>query len=223
MTKKNQRELSDTAIDAGAVVRLVMATCSASDEGLIRAALGDVVLSSMSEVAQSFGVSAATVRHTWRRDGLPGTVRRGPGRRGHFPLADIVLWLLKREQAARAGRAQTNNGHPRSDADCEELAAIELESARLSLEMQRSKAALMRGNMIDVPTVRAEIGAALSVFRDRILDLPQFIRPVLPARAADVAAAECDRICRHALTHLAENLSSAIEQRTKGEQNGKYD
>src|SRR3972149_5662724 len=86
------------------IVGLVPSTI---DEQLSREVLGSVLLTSMSDVAQAFGVSAATVRNTWRRDGMPGTAKRGTIKENKFPLADVLIWWLRRNAAAATARGAT--------------------------------------------------------------------------------------------------------------------
>jgi phage terminase Nu1 subunit (DNA packaging protein) len=220
MTKRNQPELSDTAIDACAVVRLVMATCGASDEGLIRAALGNASVTSITAVAGAFGVAESTVRNTWRRDpSMPGTAKRGTGQRSRYVLADICLWALKRAAAARNGRAAQNNAHQRTDVAREELNAIELESARLGLEIRRAKHGEVYGDLVSASIARSEWSCALTVLRDGILEIPRHVKPMLPAKVADQTVAEIDRVIRHKLTQICETGCDKVAERLR-HQNG---
>lgn len=203
-------------IDAAATVRLIMSRCSAGDEDLIRASLGRATVTSLPAVAKAFDAKESTVRNTWRRDGMPGSAKRGPGQRGRFVLADICIWLLKRaDQADEGRRRSSSNGNVRTDAAREEFNAIELESARLGLELRRAKVAELTGDLISLSICRSEISSVFSMLRDDLLEIPRHIKPTLPPKMADRVVAEIDRIIRVDLARLSEQSQDRIIERVK--------
>lgn len=222
MSEAKQVDSKNPQLDAGAVVRLVMATCSASDEGLIRAALDNASVTSITAVADAFGVAESTVRNTWRRDPtMPGTAKRGTGQRSRYVLADICLWALKRAAAARAGRALSNsNGHSRTDAEREELSGIELASARAALQIRQARVAELSGDVLSAATARSEWNAGLRVLSEGVLSLPRKFKPQLPAKIADQFSAEFERFLRLELQAMSETSVDKIKSRMNG--NGKH-
>lgn len=200
-------------VDAGAVCRLIMAT--APSEDLVRAALGDATVESFPAVARAFGVKESTVRNTWRRDGMPGEAKRGPGRRGRFVLADIAIWLLQRGAAAEAGRAQAK-GHIRDDATRAELEAITLESERLGLELRRAKVSQITGDLVARDFVRSEWNAGLGLLSNFIMGLPRDVQPTLCRKCAPSIALEMERQLRSALTQFAETTITQVSEATNG-------
>lgn len=184
-------------IDPLAVCRLIV-KIAPSDLGEleIRAIFADVVLKSMSEVAQAFNVSAATVRNTWRRDGMPGTAKRGTMKENRFPLADVLLWWLKRHvEVSRARGADQYTDRLR-------LAEVTRAEAAAKREVRRLQAD--EGRHVEIEIVRSEWAEALTTLRDGILEIPRHVKPMLPAKVADQTVAEMDRLIRLKLTRLSE-------------------
>ena len=190
MSEKNQ-------LDPKEACRLLIGLSPGSvDEKLIRDVLGNVVLGSMSEVAQAFGVSAATVRHTWRRDGMPGEAKKGTSKSNKFPLADILIWFLKRAGANAKSRGV--------DEYTERLRKAEVEAAEARLRHELRKEQQQTGKQCDVAQVRSEMASIFGVVRDGLLELPRHMKPMFPATVAEEAAAEMDRLIRLELTRMSE-------------------
>jgi phage terminase Nu1 subunit (DNA packaging protein) len=204
-------------LDVAAVVR-AMLLLGSEHEPLIREALGDATVKSIPTLAKIFGVTDPTVRNSWRRNGMPGVTTRARGQAITFRLADVVMWRIQCDENARAGRRRSRGGQ--DDPNREELAAIELESARLGLDLLRGKAAAAQGDTVSRQVVQAEAGAILTTLRDGLLEIPHHIKPVLPAKIADRVCAEVDRIVRHLLTAMADGLSQLVERAREGERNG---
>lgn len=199
-------------LDPKAVCRLIVALePSAIEEALIREVLGDVVLTSMSEVAQAFGVSAKTVRHTWRRDGMPGEAKRGTTAGNRFPLADILIWWLKwqRKTSESRGRNEATDRKQIADAERAELAAMR---ERRALEREQ-------GEWVSKAQVRSEWNAGLAVLSNDILGIPRDIKPLLPAKIAVDTTQEIERLLRLALVRISERDATQLEVNGNGKGN----
>lgn len=188
-------------LDPASVCRLIVALGpSKIDETEIRQVLGGVVLTSMSQVAQAFAISADTVRHTWRRDGMPGEAKRGTSKGNKFPLDEILIWWLKRE-----GRATVARG---KDEYTDRIRAAEARKIEAAAEMAERQLQQAAGQHVEVNLVRSEWTTWLTAFRDAVLEIPRHIKPMLPSKVAERVSAEVDRRLRHELTALSERQFS---------------
>jgi phage terminase Nu1 subunit (DNA packaging protein) len=184
-------------LDPIAVCRLIVKLAPSDvDEAELRAIFGGVVLKSMSEVAQAFNVSAATVRNTWRRDGMPGTAKRGTTKENKFPLADVLLWWLKRHVDVSKARG--------ADQYTDRLRLAEVTRAEATAKREVRRLQAEEGRHVEIDIVRSEWAEALTTLRDGILEIPRHVKPMLPAKVADQTVAEMDRLIRHKLTRLSE-------------------
>lgn len=192
-------------------VRLALALePSRLDEPVIREILGDRAVKSLSEVAQAFGVAAATVRHTWRRDGMPGDAKQK-----RFVLADVLVWWLRRAEANSKARGADEYTKRKREA---ETTTAEVEAQLKQLRLERET-----GEFVSVALVRSELGSALSMLRDDLMTMPEQLMPSLPAKQAGAIAAEIERQIGIFLTGLADRydrmIDDDLERTSDGEEN----
>lgn len=95
-----------------------------------------VVAATLSHVAYIFGKSRDTMRD-WRRNGMPG-------KPGHFDVREILTWYLSRASSGR------------NDGSDENRAESEARKAAADADMAEMKAAVMRGELIEVDTICRE-------------------------------------------------------------------
>ena len=92
-------------------------------EGLKRLVGGEVV-DTMAAVGARFGVTANTVKQSWRHAGMPGES-------GRYPLAEILIWKLAHDAKNAAG----NSARPNSQATSTRLVSIEKRLAKLEAKL----------------------------------------------------------------------------------------
>jgi transposase-like protein len=193
------------AIEAKDAIRLALALEPATcNEQVIREVLGDRSVESLSEVAQTFGVAAATVRHTWRRDGMPGDAKKK-----HWPLADILIWFLKRN---------TKNAEARgADEFTKRKREAETKAAEADARIKERKAEEVEGVYVRLDIVLAVIKGIVNVAR--LMAIPRKMTPMFPAKAAAQYTAETERMLRHTLTMLSETTPDRVIERMKDDGN----
>lgn len=179
-------------IEAAAVVRLVMLLDPGCvNELAIKEAFGDTSVESLSEVAQAFGVAAATVRHTWRRDGMPGDAKAKC-----WPLGEILIWFLKRKLANAVARGSDELTKLKKEA--------ETRIAEAEARIKERKAEVTEGEFVPLAAVQATLRGMLNVFRDTMLNIPRQLTPMFPAKYASQWTEEVDRLIRNCLTIVAD-------------------
>jgi phage terminase Nu1 subunit (DNA packaging protein) len=202
-------------LDPKAVCRLfVTSEPAVVDESAIREAFGGLELTSMDEVAQAMGVKAHTVRNSWRRDGMPGTAKRGTKRHNKFPLAEIIVWHLQRQQSASVARGR--------DEYTDRLRVAEVKRAEATAQLAEMRIEEASGQMVPIGLVRAEVAGWLTDFRDGVLDIPRHIKPMLPTKIASRVVSEVDRRLRLELTALSERKQTNFKNGANGHVNGEY-
>lgn len=181
-----------TGVPPAAVVRLIVGMgATAVDEAGIRGALGDATWTSQSAVAAAFGVTVATVKHTWRPNGMPGD-----GKARRFPMADVLIWWLRRNAANVLARGADEHTERKRRAE-----AIKAEADAKSAERRMLRE---EGSLVSVDVVRSVWNSSLSVLSNDIMAIPRGIKPRLPVKVADDVTADVDRQLRLALVRISE-------------------
>lgn len=169
---------------------------SVVDEDELRRLFSGLAAVSLSDVAQVFGVSAATVRNTWRRDGMPVIEsRRGVGCK--VSLVEVLIWLLKRELKNEAAR--------RIDEDTKRKRFAEADSAEIDRDLRRIRLEREEGEFVSVAITRSEFGSALSLVRDDVMSWPEQVLPLLPPKQAA-------EIVENLETHLGKSLNALADR-----------
>lgn len=164
----------------------------------IRLLLGNPApLQTQREVSVAFRQSSNTVSHSWRTNGMPGA----PGR---YDPAEILAWLLRRNQR--------NNAAPIPN----EMDAIKLESEKALLQIRQAKAARSVGAYMPTPLVRSFLGALGNKVRDSFQGLPSKYKPRWPAQHANEWSEDMARDIAAILTMISE--TSLAEMQTYMEQ-----
>jgi phage terminase Nu1 subunit (DNA packaging protein) len=161
------------------------------NETAIRDAYGEVVLTSLAQVAKAFSVSYVTIKTSWRPGGMPGDSKNK-----QWNVADILIWLLKRD--AKNSEARGADDFTRRKREAETVAA-EAE-ARIKL----TKAEQVEGEYVPLMVVQSILGATANVLRDAILSVPRQLTPMFPKRYAAEWTEEAERLLRNALTVVSE-------------------
>ncbi|MGD9632181.1 MAG: hypothetical protein AB7G28_20720 [Pirellulales bacterium] len=201
-------------VDAIAACRLFIQSQPMSiDEPAIRSLFGGVVLGSMDQVADAMGVAAKTVRNTWRRDGMPGEAKRGTIKANKFPLAEIVIWHLRKLEKAAAARGKDEYTDRKRAA---ETMSAEIDAQRKQREFERQE-----GQWMAIEHVRSQWNAALGILSNDIMGIPRDITPVLCKKCSSNAGGEITHQLRLALTRVSERQISDLEVNGNGQgQNG---
>jgi len=182
-------------IDAKDAVRLLwLATQGKLDEATIRKVIGRAEAKSLTEVAKVFGVSVATVRHTWRPNGMPSIGTRGRGSKA--PLADILIWLIQRNAANMEARGADEHTKRKREA--------ETRAAEAEARIKETKANVVEGDFVRLVSVQFVLRGLLNVFRDAMLNIPRKWTPRFPAKYASEWTAELETDIRNCLTIVAE-------------------
>lgn len=151
---------------------------------------GNRVVKSMPQVATEFGVSAATIRQSWKANGMPGV-------NGSYDLAEILLWRWEYERANESKLAPVTG-------DNLEKSRLENEKLRWQVAKLESQYQEKEGLLVAREEVRAEVYAMLAVFSKHLLEVPRALYPLLPQKIASTIVAEVEKLIRHALGALSE-------------------
>lgn len=179
-------------VDAKDAIRLALALGpSRVDEAVIRDVLGDRSVPSLSQVAQAFGMAAATVRHTWRRDGMPGDAKAKK-----FVLADILIWWLQRKAANAEARG--------ADEFTKRKREAETLVAEFEAQIKGTKARHVQGEYVPLVSVQQVLRGMLNVVRDAFLTIPRKWNPRFPVKYASEWTVELENDIRAVLTIIAE-------------------
>lgn len=179
-------------IDVSAAIRLLL-SCKPSniDEAVIREVLGDMHVSSAAQVARVFGVSYTTVKTSWRPGDMPGDAKAKV-----WPLAEILIWLLKRD---------AGNGQPRSeDKIAKRKREAEMHTAEATQRIKQRQAEREEGMFVSVEVVRSEWSSWNAMFRDDVMTIPDDIKPMFPAKDAERLTDELNRRLAKSLDALSE-------------------
>ena len=142
-------------------------------------------LSTLSEVAECFGVDEHTVR-TWRLKTPPM-----PGEPGKWPLRQIIQWRCNWIQ-------QTDLASAKRQQDFE-LGRIQVESKQI--ELDREKALIL-----DRHDVESFVATALVELRETIMQLPEKLAASAPQDLKDFVRSESDMHCRDSLMAASRRL-----------------
>lgn len=145
------------------------------------------VASTLSEVAEFFGLAVQTVKQ-WRTESPPM-----PGDRGNYPLNEIVKWRERK-------LSQSDLTAAKKQAD--------LEAVKVTTEQRRLELAKDRGEVVEIAEVERWAATALIECREMVMQLPQMIAGASPPEIRDFARDETDRHCRAVLTMLRRRLDS---------------
>jgi phage terminase Nu1 subunit (DNA packaging protein) len=161
--------------------------------------IGDVTAGTLAEVADAFNVAESTVSRTWRPQGMPGEA-------GRWPLAEILVWKIRREIAA--GRMGVK-GFPESEQaaiDRKRFAdARKSEAEAASKELRNDVDA---GGLLRRDVVEQALCELIVKVRESLLRLPREMMPRLPKKLAANLSAELERALTDKLTELADNRMS---------------
>ena len=120
--------------------------------------LNEKVVSSIKQVAKTFGVSTRTVDY-WIRDGMPKTAD------GSYDIAAIHHWRIE--------RLSKNKGH-QSEADYFDIQyrKVKYELAKLDLQERT-------GELISLKKVQEDLGNEILIIKQKFLALPQQVACLL--------------------------------------------
>lgn len=198
-------------VDAIAACRLfVQSQPTSIDEPAIRSLFGSVVLGSMDQVADAMGVAAKTVRNTWRRDGMPGEAKRGTLKSNKFPLAEIIIWHLRKLEKASIARGKDEYTDRKRAA---ETASAEIDAKRKQREFERQE-----GQWLNLEHVRSQWNSMLSVLSNDIMGIPRDVAPVLCKKCAGLAGTELTHQIRLSLTRASEREVQPLEVNGHGQE-----
>jgi hypothetical protein len=145
-------------------------------------------LSTLSEVAEFFGLDEQTVR-TWRLKSPPM-----PGEPGKWPIKQIVQWRCNWIQQTDLAAAKRQQDF--------ELGQIQVEAKRLDLDREK-------GLILDRSDVELWAATALVELREGIMQLPEMLAAAVPQDQKDFTREETDRHCRDLLTATHRRLEIA--------------
>lgn len=194
--------MAGEALEITDAIRLAVAF-KHGDEPKIRELLGDRYAPNLKQIAKGFGVKETTVRNTWRRgnDGLPGTASNGGN--GRFPWGDALMWFLQRSTSAAEGRG--------SDEATKAKKLAEARIAEADARIKERKAEVVEGEYILQSIPVAVVSTRANLLRDRLLEIDQVIKPMLPAKYAGQCIEEIKRFIRNVLTAFSESSINDLE------------
>jgi hypothetical protein len=147
------------------------------------------VASTLSEVAEFFGLSVQTVKQ-WRLESPPM-----PGGDGKYPLPEIVKW-----RHAKLSQSDAKTAKQQAEA---ELMQIAIEQKRLDLAKDK-------GELFYRQDVELWASTALIEARETIMALPGMIASSAPPEIREFAREETDRTCRAVLLTFQRRMESDI-------------
>lgn len=200
-----------TEIEAKQAVRVVwLALSGGLTSEVIDEVFGDSAAKSLTEVAAAFGVSVATVRHTWKSNGLPSVGKRGSGSTAKY--ADVLKWLIARD---------TRNAIARGSDELTKLKKeAETRIAEAEARIKERKAEVTEGEFVPLVAVQATLRGILNVFRDTMLNIPRQLTPMFPAKYSAQWTDEVDRLIRNCLTIIADKPVEDFIERTNNDESG---
>jgi hypothetical protein len=167
---------------------------SSPTENEIADLLGHVVVQTLPQVAQAFGLSANTINQSWRQAGMPGTS-------GQWDLCDILAWRLARDfEAAEKKRAK-----PQESTEALERELLSIKRDNMLLDQQERL-----GELVDARTVQADVAKVMAVLREQLMSIPGQLAPMLPSELAASVIPEAEKKQRNALTAAHEALMRLI-------------
>lgn len=196
--RKNAKATTPTAdldVVRGRVAAVLKLAPQAIDADAIRVLVGNIRLRTLGDVATVFSTARNTVQTSWRQAGCPGS-------HGAWNVADILVWLLQREQARSTNGRGSNpyNGNGRPD----EMKEIAIATARANQRIREARAAAVEGDLLPRSEVESGLVQLVAVSRDAILGVPRRMQTMFPARHAEKWAGELDRELRLTLALLSE-------------------
>lgn len=200
MPKKD--ELSDLRATVQAVRDLDPQRITAKS---VRAIVGKTAVGSLGEVAAVFGVAPGTVQGDWRRSGMPG-------KRGHYSIADVLVWILERDAKNRQPQRNGSSDWLQRKQEAESRIAI------AKAEQQEFEIMRQRESWLPREQVLREFGAMLAMFREELLTIPRQLRPICPQEDADTIVEENERLITHSLVALSERPVDKYLDRIEGKE-----
>lgn len=196
-------------IDVKDAVRLIwLAAEGRLDEEAIRCTLGSAEAGSMSQIAQGFSVSAATVRHTWKPNGMPSVGKRGSGSKAIW--AEVLIWALRRSKTNEVARGVDNFTARKREA---ETRAVEAEAT-----IKEHKAQVTVGEYVKLVVAVSVVKGYANKLRDGLMGLSRQLSPLFPAKYATQWTEDIERLHRNLLTAFSESsindLREAANERT---------
>jgi hypothetical protein len=161
----------------------------------------DVRLTTQAEAAEWFGVAFGTMVRNWRPNGMPWDDDGGSAQA-------IGRWLARRLGQRHAG--STEEAANKRDAEARKLLA----DARLK-ELTYDRLA---GNLVPLDAVRLEISEALTRFRDRVMRIPEELRPTMPREWVEQIVGEVENRLRLALGALANSWEQLEDSLAESEE-----
>lgn len=191
----------ENKIEIKEAVRLIwLAKSGQLDVDTFRKAVGDSQAQSMTELAYGFNVTAATVRHTWKQNGLPSVGKRGSGSKAKW--ADVFAWLVSRDEHNAAARG--------ADEFTERKRAAETRAAEADALLKERRAQVSAGYWIQLAIAVSYTKAAASVLRDGLMRISQKLRPSYPPKFRDQMCDDLDNEIRNLLVAFSEGSTSDL-------------
>jgi hypothetical protein len=174
------------------------------DEDAIHAALGNAAGDSTAQVGRIFERSHATISHTWRPNGMPGSKQ-------HYPIAPILIWVLNRDLVNEAARGVDEFTSRKREA--------ETRSAEAIMRIQEMRAERLDGEVMSVVLMKSQITMAFGIIRDQIMSLGRSCQPFLPRAHAVELREKIDRQAERVLKQAADLVLAAFsDNQSNGEQ-----
>ena len=187
-------------IDVSAFVQLELKCPRATiDDTAINEFLKGFYVTSLASVAKVFGVSYVTVKTSWRPGGMPGDAKAKK-----WIIADILIWLLKRNNANATSRGTDEFTERKRDA---ESRIVEAEA-----RIKERKANVVEGEYIPLAVAVSVVKGYANKLRDGLMGVARRMQPMFPAKYQAQLTEEVDRYHRNLLTAFADTSISDLRQ-----------
>lgn len=204
MAKKESQQIDIR--DAFRLVLLAIDGRLTKDER--RKAFEGLNFKSYAELAKYAEVRVATVRHTWKPNGLPSVGVRGSG--STINAADTLDWLDVRN--VKNTEARGTDEFTKRKREAETLTA-EAEARIKQLKIEQSE-----GEYAPVPMLLSIIGTMANRLRDAFLRLPDKYKPTWPSKYAQEWSTNMETDIRAILTMASEIDETDIREQLNQEQ-----
>lgn len=137
----------------------------------------------------------------------------GDAKANEWPLAEILIWLLKRnDKNCRPAAKRPGTGDRKKDA---EIRKVEAEAQLKEIAVEQKE-----GEFISSELVGSDFSAAMAIIRDEFMALGRSIMPQFPKSQAVELRQFVDRQVERVLNAAADKLEAAVEKhkRKKGDE-----
>jgi len=168
----------------------------------ITKSFGGKKFKSYTEAAKGHSVSVATVRHTWKPNGMPSVGRRGSG--SEIDAAESLNWRESRKAKNEESRGSNEFTARKRDA--------ETRAAEADARIKERKAEVAEGQYVALAVAVSVVKGCANALRDGLMGVSRKLAPMFPAKYAAQWTADVEREHRNLLTAFSETSIADLRQ-----------